>query len=164
VEDVGGAGSVADLLLGSDGRTPTQVSKGKKEKIAMSAEWYVLQTKPRKEQFVVGQLNCRRAQVFYPRLMESVRIGEARQQRLAPMFPSYMFVKLDVDESGKGVRYTPGVKDFLRCDGSRSLFRPMWSPACRSAPDLPESTVRRSRISRPARGCGSKKGRCAEWT
>jgi len=83
----------------------------------MSAEWYVLQTKPRKEDFVAGQLSGRRAEIFFPRLMESVRTSEGRQQRLAPMFPSYLFVKLDVDENGKGVRYTPGVKDFLRCDG-----------------------------------------------
>ena len=83
----------------------------------MSTEWYVLQTKPRKEDFVVEQLTSRRAEVFFPRLMESIRICEARQQRLAPMFPIYLFVKLDVDEKGKGVRYTPGVKDFLRCDG-----------------------------------------------
>lgn len=83
----------------------------------MSTQWYVLHTKPRKEDYVVGQLTSRDAEVFYPRLMESVRTGDGRQDRVAPMFPSYLFVKLDVDERGKGVRYTPGVKDFLRTDG-----------------------------------------------
>jgi len=90
----------------------------------MSAEWYVLQTKPRKEDFVAGQLSSRRAEIFFPRLVESVRTGEGRQQRLAPMFPSYLFVKIDVDENGKGVRYTPGVKDFLRCDGEPEPLSP----------------------------------------
>ncbi len=90
----------------------------------MSAEWYVLQTKPRKEDFVAGQLNGRRAEIFFPRLVESVRTGEGRQHRLAPMFPSYLFVKIDVDENGKGVRYTPGVKDFLRCDGEPEPVAP----------------------------------------
>jgi transcriptional antiterminator RfaH len=90
----------------------------------MPSEWYVLQTKPRKEDFVAGQLSPRRAEVFFPRLMESVRVGESRQLRLAPMFPSYLFVKLDVDENGKGVRYTPGVKDFLRCDGAPEPLTP----------------------------------------
>ena len=90
----------------------------------MSAEWYVLQTKPRKEDYVVGQLNARNAEIFFPKLIESVRSGDGRQQRLAPMFPSYLFVKLDVDENGKGVRYTPGVKDFLRCDGEPEPVSP----------------------------------------
>jgi transcriptional antiterminator RfaH len=90
----------------------------------MSAEWYVLQTKPRKEDYVAEQLGARNAEIFFPRLMESVRIGEARQQRLAPMFPSYLFIRLNVDEKGKGVRYTPGVKDFLRCDGEPEPISP----------------------------------------
>lgn len=83
----------------------------------MSTEWYVLHTKPRKEDYVVGQLSSRDAEVFYPRLMELAPASDGRRHRVAPMFPSYLFVKLDVDERGKGVRYTPGVKDFLRTDG-----------------------------------------------
>jgi len=79
---------------------PDQDKKGTSR--SMSAEWYVLQTKPRKEDFVVGQLSGRRAEIFFPRLVESVRTGEGRQQRLSPMFPSYLFVKIDVDENGKG--------------------------------------------------------------
>lgn len=83
----------------------------------MSTEWYVLHTKPRKEDYVAGQLVSRDAEVFYPRLVESGPTGDGHQVRVAPMFPSYLFVKLDVDQRGKGVRYTPGVKDFLRTDG-----------------------------------------------
>lgn len=79
----------------------------------MTTDWYVLQTKPRKEEFVVGQLASREAEVFFPRLIEAA----GRLERVQPMFPSYLFVKLDVEQLGKGVRYTPGVKDFLRCDG-----------------------------------------------
>lgn len=90
----------------------------------MPAEWYVLQTKPRKEEFVVGQLASRQAEVFFPRLVESARSGQSRQDRVAPMFPSYLFVRLDVDGCGKGVRYTPGVKDFLRCDGEPEPLAP----------------------------------------
>jgi transcription antitermination factor NusG len=86
----------------------------------MSTAWYVLQTKPRKEEFVLGQLASRQAEVFFPRLAESL----GRLERVAPMFPSYLFVKLDVEQLGKGVRYTPGVKDFLRCDGSPSPLLP----------------------------------------
>jgi len=86
----------------------------------MMVEWYVVQTKPRKEEFVLGQLSSRQTEIFFPRLLEST----GRVQRVAPMFPSYLFVKLDVDQLGKGVRYTPGVKDFLRCDGEPEPLSP----------------------------------------
>ncbi len=90
----------------------------------MTTEWYVLQTKPRKEEFVAGQLVGRRVEIFFPRLMESVHSGQNRQERVAPMFPSYLFVRVDVVGHGKGMRYTPGVKDFLRCDGEPEPVAP----------------------------------------
>lgn len=73
---------------------------------------------------MAGQLAGRQAEVFFPRLVESVRAGLGRQDRVAPMFPSYLFVKLDVEGQGKGVRYTPGVKDFLRCNGEPEPVAP----------------------------------------
>jgi transcriptional antiterminator RfaH len=83
----------------------------------MANEWYVLQTKPRKEALVAHQVGSQSAQVFFPRLVESSRLARSPEPRIAPMFPGYLFVNLDIREFGKGVRYTPGVKDFLRCDG-----------------------------------------------
>lgn len=40
------------------------------------------------------------------------------------MFPSYLFVNLDPSQSSKGVRYTPGVRHFLRCDGEPAPVAP----------------------------------------
>jgi len=87
------------------------------DRMTMANEWYVLQTKPRKEDLVAHQVGARQAHVFYPRLVESLPLTPTSQRRVAPMFPGYLFVNLDILERGKGVRYTPGVKDFLRCDG-----------------------------------------------
>jgi transcriptional antiterminator RfaH len=86
----------------------------------MTVEWYVVQTKPRKEEFVLGQLSSRQTETFFPRLFESI----GRVDRVTAMFPSYLFVKLDIERLGKGVRYTPGVKDFLRCEGEPEPLSP----------------------------------------
>ena len=34
------------------------------------------------------------------------------------MFPSYLFIKVDVERKGRELRYLPGVKDFLRSNGA----------------------------------------------
>ena len=88
------------------------------------SDWYVLQTKPRKEDYVAGQLSGQDAEIFLPRVVESVRVAGSWQQRVAPMFPSYLFVRIDVEQRGKKVRYTPGVKDFLRCEGAPEPVSP----------------------------------------
>jgi transcriptional antiterminator RfaH len=90
----------------------------------MSSEWYVLQTKPRKEEFVASQLGARNAEVYLPKLVESIHVAGARVQRVVPMFPTYLFVKLDLEGRSIGLRYTPGVKDFLRCDGAPAQVSP----------------------------------------
>jgi transcriptional antiterminator RfaH len=33
---------------------------------------------------------------------------------LAPLFPGYLFCRLDLFRSGKAARYTPGVQDFVK--------------------------------------------------
>ncbi|HXV79913.1 MAG TPA: transcription/translation regulatory transformer protein RfaH, partial [Candidatus Binatia bacterium] len=33
---------------------------------------------------------------------------------LVPLFPGYLFCRLDLVESGKAARYAPGVRDFLK--------------------------------------------------
>jgi transcriptional antiterminator RfaH len=82
------------------------------------SNWYVLRTKCGKEGFVAHQLASKGTDVFFPRLSGSVRIGGNKQQRVGPMFPSYLFVQMDPGMHGMDIRYTPGVKDFLRRDGA----------------------------------------------
>lgn len=80
--------------------------------------WYVVQTKPHKEGVVERDLASQGVDLFCPRILERVRAGLHVQQRVAPMFPSYLFVNADVNHWGKKIRYTPGVRDFLRSDGT----------------------------------------------
>ena len=51
------------------------------------------------------------------------------QRRVSPMFPSYLFARLSIDSLGKTVRYTQGVRDFVRFGG---LAQPV-------APDIVEA-------------------------
>lgn len=80
-------------------------------------DWYVVQTKPHQEDSVEKRLSAYEVAVFLPRIAERVRAGAHLQRRIAAMFPGYLFVQLDVAERAKSVRYTPGVRDFLRCSG-----------------------------------------------
>ena len=86
--------------------------------------WYVVQTKPHKEGVVERDLSSHGLEHFLPRIAERVRAGLRVQQRVSPMFPSYLFVNADVARWGKTIRYAPGVRDFLRCDGAPQSVDP----------------------------------------
>jgi transcriptional antiterminator RfaH len=76
--------------------------------------WYAIQTKGNKEKEVAKRLTDLKFEIFLPWLRDRRRIGSRYQWVLVPLFPGYLFCRLDVILSGKTARYSPGVKDFLR--------------------------------------------------
>lgn len=76
--------------------------------------WYAIQTKVNKEKEVEKRLCDLHIEVFMPWMRTRRRIGSRFHWILAPLFPGYLFCRLDLIESGKAVRYSPGVKDFLK--------------------------------------------------
>ena len=76
--------------------------------------WYAIQTKANKEKEVEKRLTDLRLEVFLPWMRTRRRIGSRHQWVLVPLFPSYLFCRLDLVESGKAARYSPGVRDFLK--------------------------------------------------
>jgi transcriptional antiterminator RfaH len=98
----------------TDGRTPTQVASTRTEG---AVAWYIVQTKPHKESSVESFLKRIVADVYLPRIVERVRAGPTMQRRVSPMFPSYLFARLSINSLGKTVRYTYGVRDFVRFGG-----------------------------------------------
>jgi transcriptional antiterminator RfaH len=98
----------------TDGRTPTRVSSERREG---DVAWYIVQTKPHKEGSVEGFLKGVVPDVYLPRIVERVRAGRTMQRRVSPMFPSYLFARLSIDSLGKTVRYTQGIRDFVRFGG-----------------------------------------------
>ena len=83
-----------------------------------------MRTKPHKEALVEQVLRQIASEVFLPRIVERVRAGLRIQRRVAAMFPSYIFIRLPIDERGKAVRYAHGVRDFVRCGGAPQPISP----------------------------------------
>jgi transcriptional antiterminator RfaH len=75
--------------------------------------WYAIQTKVNREKDVEKRLTDFRLEVFLPWMRTRRRIGSRFHWVLAPLFPGYVFCRLDMVTSGKAARYSPGVKDFL---------------------------------------------------
>jgi transcriptional antiterminator RfaH len=75
--------------------------------------WYAIRAKPNREKEVEKRLTDLHLEVFLPWLRTRRRIGSRFHWVLAPLFPGYLFCRLDIVISGKAARYSPGVKDFL---------------------------------------------------
>lgn len=72
----------------------------------MKPAWYVISTKARREQFAQDQLNRRSVETFLPRILEPGRV-------VAPLFPSYLFCRIDLERQYFNVVWTPGVRKFV---------------------------------------------------
>jgi transcriptional antiterminator RfaH len=70
-------------------------------------QWYVVRTKARKEDFAVQQLERRGVSVFLPRILEYGR------DQIAPLFPGYLFVHIDLVAQYYRVVWAPGVRSFI---------------------------------------------------
>lgn len=80
--------------------------------------WYLLYTKPKKEDIVSERLRGINMEVYNPKLLKKQkRNGQTKEQAL-PLFPCYIFVKFDVAEHSRLIKFTPGVKRVLSFDGS----------------------------------------------
>lgn len=64
----------------------------------MTAHWYALRCKPRKEDTVWLQTRDQGMEVFYPRLR--VQPVNPRSRKVRPYFPGYLFVNVDVSAVG----------------------------------------------------------------
>ncbi len=62
------------------------------------SNWYVLQSKPRKERFLMRQLQFHEFQAYCP--MQKVKRVNPRAQTLVPYFPGYIFINCDLEKIG----------------------------------------------------------------
>jgi len=79
--------------------------------------WYVVYTKPRQEDIALANLERQGYPCYLPRM----RIEKVRRQKAAvvsePMFPRYLFIRLDSSDQGKSwspIRSTLGVARLVR--------------------------------------------------
>ena len=75
----------------------------------MTSSWYVLHSKPNREDFLFTQLLYRELKVFYPRL--HVNPINPRARKVKPFFPGYLFVNVDKENSSLShLAYIPSLE------------------------------------------------------
>jgi len=76
-------------------------------------EWFVIQTKPKKEEDARSYLTLKGVEIFNP-LMENfvIRNGKITKE-FKPLFPGYIFGKFDLEQDYSLVRWGRGVKKVL---------------------------------------------------
>ena len=82
--------------------------------IVPGIRWYAIKCKPNREKEVERRLNDLSIEVFLPWIRVRRRRHGSPRWVLVPLFPGYLFTRLDLQQSGKSARYVPGVKDFLK--------------------------------------------------
>jgi transcriptional antiterminator RfaH len=71
-------------------------------------DWYVVYSKPHKEEQAQFHLRMKGLDVFFPRL-DLLRVAEKRK-RIIPLFPNYLFVRIHLPTEFHYVIWSPGVK------------------------------------------------------
>lgn len=90
----------------------------------MSAQWFVVQTNPNEE--MKADINLRRQnyETWVPSFRKTRRHARKTDSVLSPLFPGYLFVKMDVGMQGwRSINGTFGVRALL-CSDSKPLAVP----------------------------------------
>ena len=75
-----------------------------------SPRWYVVHTQPCSEDRASMRLNAQGYDVFCPRLRKTVRHARKSENKLVPLFPGYLFLRLDISrDRWRAVNGTRGV-------------------------------------------------------
>jgi transcription elongation factor/antiterminator RfaH len=78
-------------------------------------QWYVVYSKPNKEELARFHLQRKRLEVFFPRLL--LPQAHRKCRRVVPLFPNYLFVRIQIPEEYYYVLWSPGVKDLVNFNG-----------------------------------------------
>jgi transcriptional antiterminator RfaH len=74
-------------------------------------QWYVVRSKPRREEYAQEQLVRRGVETFLPRILEPLRGGS--EPVVGPLFPGYLFARVDLLSQYNRVIWAPGVRNFV---------------------------------------------------
>jgi len=84
---------------------------------SVNPQWYVIQTKPANEHRVEAHLSNQEIAVFLPMLETFHYLNGKMIPKIKPMFPSYLFAKLDIHAAYYKVKWTRGVNKILGIGG-----------------------------------------------
>jgi transcriptional antiterminator RfaH len=79
----------------------------------VSDDWYLVRTKPGKERWVRDQLGSRLTEVFLPMLRARMPRWGRLAMSTAPLFPCYVFARLDIQNDYFTVKYLAGVNGLV---------------------------------------------------
>jgi transcriptional antiterminator RfaH len=88
-------------------------------------EWYLIRTKTGLERTAQKQLQHVVESTLLPLGNTQVRQRDRTFQRIAPIFPCYLFAFFDLARTARQIRYTPGVRDIVRF-GEEAAVVPVW--------------------------------------
>lgn len=74
-------------------------------------QWYVVRTKPRREEYAQDQLARRGIHTFLPRILEPSRWR--LEPVVGPLFPGYLFAHLCLESQYTRVVWAPGVRNLV---------------------------------------------------
>ena len=78
----------------------------------MPSSWYVMQSKPNREEALYSELIARDVEVFFPRIR--VNPVNPRARKIKAYFPGYMFVHVDLEKVGLSfLQYMPFAKGMV---------------------------------------------------
>jgi len=76
-------------------------------------QWYVIQTKPANEHRVEAHLSNQEIAAFLPMLETFQYLNGKMIPKIKPMFPNYLFARLDIHAAYYQVKWTRGVNKIL---------------------------------------------------
>lgn len=97
----------------------------------MAKHWYVIRSKPRKEDAVWRQVQNSGYETYFPRLR--VNPVNPRARKLRPYFPGYLFVNADLEEVGLSVfQWMPHSMGLVAFGGEPAVVPPHLIDSIRS--------------------------------
>jgi transcriptional antiterminator RfaH len=74
----------------------------------LQRNWYVVYSKPHREEQALFHLGAKGVESFFPRLF--LPGSTEKKKRIVPLFPSYLFVRVHLASEAHYVVWSPGVK------------------------------------------------------
>lgn len=76
--------------------------------------WYVVHTQPGSEILAQGQLENQEFRTYFPRYLKTVRHARSEKHVIAPLFPRYIFVEIELKQQRwRSINGTQGVSYLL---------------------------------------------------
>jgi transcriptional antiterminator RfaH len=91
--------------------------------VKSSDDWYLVRTKSGKERWVRDQLASRLSEVFLPMLRARMPRWGRLEMSVGPLFPCYLFARLDLQRDYFDVKYLAGVNGLV-CAGADPIVVP----------------------------------------